>query len=165
MWFSSRNSLGKYGSRLHVWDWTTHALKQTIDLGVGTIPLEIRFLHDPDQPQGFTGCALSSTIVRFFQNEVCWSLPSPLVSYYPSPALVTWLSTLCREKLGVLRQWLKFHPRRLKAGLYQICQVGNFYVTTLRSSEKSRGLRFQTNVKIQQLNTYISIHNEILQCR
>lgn len=60
---------GKYGSRLHVWDWTTHALKQTIDLGVGTIPLEIRFLHDPDQPQGFTGCALSSTIVRFFQNE------------------------------------------------------------------------------------------------
>ena len=62
--------LGLYGSRLHVWDWTKRTLKQTIDLGVGTIPLEIRFLHNPDQPQGFTGCALSSTIVRFFQNEV-----------------------------------------------------------------------------------------------
>lgn len=62
--------LGQYGSRLHVWDWTKRTLKQTIDLGAGTIPLEIRFLHNPDQPQGFTGCALSSTIVRFFQNEV-----------------------------------------------------------------------------------------------
>ena len=62
--------LGLYGSRLHVWDWTKRTLKQTIDLGVGTIPLEIRFLHNPDQPQGLTGCALSSTIVRFFQNEV-----------------------------------------------------------------------------------------------
>lgn len=65
---------GLYGSRLHVWDWTKRTLMQTIDLGVGTIPLEIRFLHNPDQPQGFTGCALSSTIVRFFQNEVdSWS--------------------------------------------------------------------------------------------
>ena len=62
--------LGLYGSRLHVWDWTTRTLKQTLDVGVGTIPLEIRFLHNPDQPQGFTGCALSSTIVRFFQNQV-----------------------------------------------------------------------------------------------
>lgn len=60
---------GKYGSRLHVWDWTTRTMQQTLDLGVGTIPLEIRFLHDPDQPQGFVGCALGSTIVRFFQNE------------------------------------------------------------------------------------------------
>ena len=62
--------VGKYGSRLFVWDWTARTLQQTIDLGVGTIPLEIRFLHDPNQPQGFTGCALSSTIVRFFRNEV-----------------------------------------------------------------------------------------------
>ena len=41
-----------------------------MDLGVGTIPLEIRFLHDPDQEQGFVGCALGSTVVRFFKNEV-----------------------------------------------------------------------------------------------
>ncbi|XP_031566459.1 methanethiol oxidase-like [Actinia tenebrosa] len=59
---------GKYGSHIHVWDWTTHEKIQTIDLGVGTIPLEIRFLHDPSQAQGFVGCALSSTIVRFFKN-------------------------------------------------------------------------------------------------
>lgn len=63
------NVSGKYGSHLHVWDWTSRTIQQTIDLGMGTIPLEIRFLHDPRQPQGFTGCALSSTIVRFFKNQ------------------------------------------------------------------------------------------------
>ena len=31
---------------------------------------EIRFLHDPDQAQGFVGCSLSSTVVKFFKNEV-----------------------------------------------------------------------------------------------
>ena len=53
-----------------MWDWNERTIKQTIDLGMGTIPLEIRFMHDPDQTQGFVGCALNSTVVRFFQNEV-----------------------------------------------------------------------------------------------
>lgn len=61
---------GKYGSRLNVWDWKTKTLEQTLDLGAGTIPLEIRFLHDPDEAQGFVGCSLGSTIVSFFKNEV-----------------------------------------------------------------------------------------------
>ena len=39
-------------------------------LGTETIPREIRFLHDPDQAQGFVGCSLSSTVVKFFKNEV-----------------------------------------------------------------------------------------------
>ena len=60
----------RLGTRLHVWDWNERTLKQSIDLGPGTIPLEIRFLHDPEEAQGFVGCALSSTIVRFFKNEV-----------------------------------------------------------------------------------------------
>ena len=53
-----------------MWDWKTKTLEQTLDLGAGTIPLEIRFLHDPNEAQGFVGCALGSTIVRFFKNEV-----------------------------------------------------------------------------------------------
>jgi methanethiol oxidase len=54
---------GKYGQRLHVWDWQSHKLRQTIDLGSeGLIPLEIRFAHDPDKTYGFVGAALSSTI-------------------------------------------------------------------------------------------------------
>jgi selenium-binding protein 1 len=55
----------KYGSRLHVWSWTTKEHQQVIDLGPdGLIPLEIRFLHEPSQPQGFLGAALSSNVHR-----------------------------------------------------------------------------------------------------
>lgn len=34
------------------------------------IPLEIRFLHDPEATEGFVGCALSSTVFRFFKTTV-----------------------------------------------------------------------------------------------
>lgn len=60
---------GLYGNGLNVWDWTSHKRLQRIDLGSdGYLPLEVRFMHDPSQPEGFVGCALSSTVFRFFQN-------------------------------------------------------------------------------------------------
>ena len=62
---------GKYGHSLHVWDWTTHKIIQDIDLGEeGMIPLELRFLHDPDATEGYVGAALSSNIIRFYKNAV-----------------------------------------------------------------------------------------------
>jgi len=61
---------GKYGRHLYVWNWTTHELTDKIDLGPdGLIPLEIRFLHNPEEAQGYVGCALSSTIFRFHKTE------------------------------------------------------------------------------------------------
>ncbi|KAG9467288.1 hypothetical protein GDO78_015231 [Eleutherodactylus coqui] len=61
---------GHYGHHLHVWDWKTHTRIQSLDLGDdGQIPLEIRFLHNPDAAQGFVGCALSSSIFRFFKTK------------------------------------------------------------------------------------------------
>lgn len=38
-------------------------------MGVGTIPLEVRFLHRPDAAEGYVGCALSSEMVRFVRKE------------------------------------------------------------------------------------------------
>ena len=68
---------GKYGHSLNVYDWSTHEQIQRIDLGSeGFMPLEIRFLHNPDATEGFVGCALSSTVFRFFRNQVC--TPPPL---------------------------------------------------------------------------------------
>ena len=62
---------GKYGRHLHVWDWTTHKLIQDIDLGMeGLIPLELRFLHDPNATEGYVGAALSTNIFRFYKNNV-----------------------------------------------------------------------------------------------
>jgi selenium-binding protein 1 len=57
---------GKYGQKLHFWDWKARKLQQTIDLGdAGRIPLEIRCHHNPASPQGFVGAALSSAIWQF----------------------------------------------------------------------------------------------------
>lgn len=63
--------LGHYGSCLHVWDWTTHRKLQTINLGEdGAIPLEVRFLHDPDAAEGYVGCALGGSVFRFYRTAV-----------------------------------------------------------------------------------------------
>lgn len=63
--------LGLYGSRLHVWDWTTHRKLQTLDLGKeGAIPLEVRFLHEPSAPEGYVGCALYGAVFRFYKTPV-----------------------------------------------------------------------------------------------
>jgi selenium-binding protein 1 len=61
---------GFYGRQLYVWDWKQREVIQTIDLGdEGWIPLELRFLHNPDKAEGFVGVALSSTVFRFFKSE------------------------------------------------------------------------------------------------
>lgn len=61
---------GLYGRSIYVWDWKEHKIIQTIDLGSeGLIPLEIRFLHNSDAAEGFVGCALSSSVFRFFKDE------------------------------------------------------------------------------------------------
>lgn len=62
---------GKYGHQLHVWDWKEHKVIQDIDLGEeGMIPLELRFLHDPNETQGYVGAALSSNVFRFYRTQV-----------------------------------------------------------------------------------------------
>ena len=70
-WTVKHCASGRYGHSLNVYNWTTRRLTQRIDLGDdGKIPLELRFLHDPDAGEGFVGCTLSSTVFRFFKTEV-----------------------------------------------------------------------------------------------
>ena len=55
-----------YGDTLTFWDWKERKVTQTLKLGAdGLIPLELRFLHDPAQPHGFVGAALSSNVIHF----------------------------------------------------------------------------------------------------
>ncbi|ELY85177.1 selenium-binding protein SBP56-related protein [Natrinema altunense] len=61
---------GKYGQKLHFWDWEDGTVEQTIDLGEeGLIPLEVRFLHTPESTHGFVGAALSSNIFHFWRDD------------------------------------------------------------------------------------------------
>ena len=34
------------------------------------IPLELRFLHNPDATEGYVGAALSTNIIRFYKDDV-----------------------------------------------------------------------------------------------
>jgi selenium-binding protein 1 len=61
---------GQYGHSINVWSWKERTLLQSIDLGTeGLMPLEIRFLHNPDACEGFVGCALNAKVFRFFKSE------------------------------------------------------------------------------------------------
>src|SRR5215204_3079334 len=64
---------GRYGQRLHFWNLAERRLEQTIDLGdEGLIPLEVRWLHDPEAEQGFVGAALSSNLFRWHRPNGRW---------------------------------------------------------------------------------------------
>jgi selenium-binding protein 1 len=56
---------GKYGQKIHLWDWKERKILQSFDLGAASIPLEVRFAHDPTKAFGFVGAALSSVMWRF----------------------------------------------------------------------------------------------------
>lgn len=49
---------GKYGQRIHLWDWKERKILKSFDLGVGAIPLEVRFAHNPEQTVCYVGAAL-----------------------------------------------------------------------------------------------------------
>ncbi len=89
---------GKFGSRLHFWDWKARKIAQTIDLGDnGKIPLEVRFLHNPESVHGFIGAALSSTVWHWYREKDTWKVDRVLTvdpveikgAASPIPALIT----------------------------------------------------------------------------
>lgn len=89
---------GKYGTRLHFWDWKARKIAQSVDLGAnGRIPLEVRFCHDPKSVHGFVGAALSSTVWHWHKAGAAWKadqvLAVPPVEVkgvsFPVPALIT----------------------------------------------------------------------------
>ncbi|XP_057671547.1 methanethiol oxidase-like [Diorhabda carinulata] len=60
----------RYGRSINFFSWTKKELIQSINLGEeGIAPLEIRFLHNPKEPQGYVGCAIDANIYRFYQKE------------------------------------------------------------------------------------------------
>ncbi|NXC04619.1 SBP1 oxidase, partial [Orthonyx spaldingii] len=81
---------GHYGRHINVWDWRRRTLRQQLDLGRGSIPLEIRFLHHPQAARGFVGCALSGQIQHFHKTtEGTWAAEK--VIEVPSKKVQGWL--------------------------------------------------------------------------
>lgn len=108
---------GLFGKSLHFWKWNEKEYIKSIDLGpTGQIPLECRFLHNPDESQGYVGCALSSTIFRFFLNdnkewdaEEVLKIPSLQVEGWAlpdMPALITDILVSLDDKYLYLSNWI-----------------------------------------------------------
>jgi len=108
-------AVGKYGRRLHFWNWNTHDLFQSIDLGEeGLIPLEVRFHHNPDSTHGFVGAALSSNVWHWHKPKDSWEIekviavpPVELEGWpFPVPSLITDILISIDDKYLYLSNWL-----------------------------------------------------------
>jgi methanethiol oxidase len=106
---------GRYGSRLHFWNLEQRRLEQTLDLGEsGLVPLEARWLHDPDADEGFVGAALSSTMWHFHRDNGSFTADQviavesvPLEGWpFPVPGLITDLLLSMDDRFLYFANWL-----------------------------------------------------------
>src|SRR5919106_2234779 len=111
---------GRYGQRLHFWNLGERTLEQTIDLGEqGLVPLEIRWLHDPEAEEGFVGAALSSVVWRFSKNGSWQAEPAIATEAvelegwpFPVPSLITDLVLSMDDRALYFSNWLHGDLRR-----------------------------------------------------
>lgn len=106
---------GKYGRRLHFWDWRRKRVVQSVDLGAeGLIPLEVRFHHNPDSANGYVGAALSSAIWHWHPDGDAWGAdkvvqvePVEVDGWpFPVPGLVTDVILSLDDRWLYFSNWL-----------------------------------------------------------
>lgn len=106
---------GRYGQRLHFWDFEQRTVAQSVDLGdEGRIPLEVRFHHDPDSTHGYVGVALSSNVWHWHKNGQGWQLekvieqePAALAGFpVPLPPLITDILISLDDRFMYFSNWL-----------------------------------------------------------
>lgn len=106
---------GKYGRKLHLWDWERREISESFDLGEeGLIPLEVRFHHDPESAHGYVGAALSSNIIHWHKHNGSWQTekvidvePVELEGWpMPVPGLITDLLISMDDRYLYFSDWL-----------------------------------------------------------
>lgn len=106
---------GKYGHSIHFWDLEGKRVEQSIDLGdEGLIPLEVRWLHNPEAETGFVGAALSSAIFRWYREGDEWKTqkviqvePKEVEGWpFPVPGLITDLVVSMDDRFLYFSNWL-----------------------------------------------------------
>ncbi len=113
---------GKYGQRIHLWDWKERKIRQSFDLGAASIPLEVRFAHDPKQAYGYVGTALSSAMWRFgSENGQPWicekviEIPPIKNDKFPGgavPALISDFVLSMDDRFMYVASWLQGEIRQ-----------------------------------------------------
>jgi len=107
---------GSYGRHIHFWDFENRSIERSIDLGEeGMIPLEARFLHNPNSTHGFVGAALSSNIFHWFKNEEGKLIIEKVIDVeaidngvlpVPMPGLITDILVSMDDKFLYFSNWL-----------------------------------------------------------
>jgi selenium-binding protein 1 len=106
---------GKYGSKVHFWDFKERKVRKTFDLGEeGLIPLETRMHHNPDSTHGFVGATLSSNIFHYHQDngdpeiEKVIDVAAIEVDFFPVPlpGLITDILVSMDDKYLYFANWL-----------------------------------------------------------
>ena len=107
-----------YGQSLYFWDWKDRKIIKKVDLGAkGMIPLEVRFLHNPESTHGYVAAALSSNLIHFYQDketkewetETVVEIPALSVSGWALPqipSLITDFVISLDDKYLYLSNWL-----------------------------------------------------------
>ena len=80
----------------------------------GLVPLEVRWLHDPDAEQGFVGAALSSTMWHFHRENGGWDADQVIAVEsvelegwpFPVPGLITDLVLSMDDRFLYFSNWL-----------------------------------------------------------
>ncbi|XP_014816305.1 PREDICTED: LOW QUALITY PROTEIN: selenium-binding protein 1-like [Calidris pugnax] len=94
---------GVYGRRLNVWNLSCRSLTQCFDLGEDSLPLSVKFLHNPEAAEGYVSCALSGVVYRFYKCEAS-AVPAAGEPARPAPAgtlTAPCLCFLCRGRTAV----------------------------------------------------------------
>jgi methanethiol oxidase len=106
---------GRYGSRIHFWNLSERRVEQTLELGEsGLVPLEVRWLHDPDADEGFVGAALSSTMWHFQRDNGAYAADNVIAVDsveqegwpFPVPGLITDLVVSMDDRFLYFSNWL-----------------------------------------------------------
>jgi selenium-binding protein 1 len=106
---------GLYSSQVHLWDWQERKLLQTIELGEeGLVPLEVRFLHDPQRAEAYIAAALSSNLFYLHRKNGRWEtvkvVDIPAIELegwpFPVPSLVTDTVISMDDRYLYLSNWL-----------------------------------------------------------
>jgi selenium-binding protein 1 len=106
---------GKYGSKVHFWDFKERKVTKTFDLGEeGLIPLETRMHHNPDSTHGFVGATLSSNIFHYHKDngdpeiEKVIDVAAIEVDFFPVPlpGLITDILVSMDDKFLYFANWL-----------------------------------------------------------
>lgn len=106
---------GRYSRHINLWNWNSRRLSQSIDLGEeGLVPLEVRFLHDPQRAGAYIGAALSGNLFYLdkpnghWQAEKVVDIPSiELEGWpFPVPSLIVDLVLSMDDRYLYLSNWL-----------------------------------------------------------